>query len=78
MIAVMACITVNGTLKLIPNPWSKAIPTDPTPLAVDMKLAQLEEAVRTQAEKIEALEQRERRLINLLRDTAAELRQIPD
>lgn len=52
--------------------------TPPPRTAVDMRLAELEEVVdemKRQAEKIEALERRQSRLIYLLRNTAADLRQ---
>lgn len=77
MIAVMAYLTLNGTYKIF-NPGPKATPTDPTPLDVGMRLASLEEVVQTQAERIDALEEQERRLVDLLEGFATGLRNIRD
>lgn len=51
MIAVMACVMVNGTFKIL-NPWTKAIPPDPPDPDVVMRLAQLERVVQDQAETV--------------------------
>lgn len=73
MIAVMACITVNGTFKFL-NSRTEATPTDPPPPVVVLGRSRLEEVVQSQAERIKALEARERRLVHLLGNLAEALR----
>jgi len=76
VLAVMAVITIIRTYD-IPFPWIKAKPHDPAPQDV-MEPARLKEILQSQADRIQALEEQQKGIFDVLGEMAEVLRMLTD